>query len=280
MTDEKKFKARVRARMGRTGEPFTTAKRNLEAEDTARGAGAAIHPHGGVPLSYQKAGRSFREESLTAWRAVTEELSGKSASVTWTTVSDIVDVLDEIGKKAPLNHLFLPSGGGLDLEGATTGWESLCVELDVGGNTRIVRPASLQLVMPERDPLREWAYFLLQTGTLAPSGVYENGPDEAFEAVLELAPGKYVERFYWDEGYYGVDGAGDPRKLPDGARPINRCFGGSFLIMAKASGYNLWDGFNAYGAAHTKRSPTEFQAQIQEVVDELHKRNLYGSDPG
>ncbi|MBJ6766185.1 hypothetical protein JGU66_36005 [Myxococcaceae bacterium JPH2] len=280
MTDEKKFKARVRARMERTGEPFTTAKRNLEAEDAARGAGAAIHPRGGVPLAHQERRRSFRKESLTAWRDVTEGLSGKSASVTWTAVNDIVEVLDAIGEKAPLNHVFLPSGGGLDLDGASTSWEALCVELDFGGITRIVHPDSLQLVMPERDPLREWAYFLLQAGALAPSGVYENGPNEAFEAVLELEPGQYVESFYWDEGYYGVDESGSPQKLPDGARPINRCFGGSFLIMAKASGYNLWDGFDAYRAAHTKRSPAEFQAQIQEVVDELHRRNLYGSELG
>ncbi|MCP3170223.1 hypothetical protein [Myxococcus qinghaiensis] len=276
MTDEKKFKARVRARMERTGEPFTTAKRNLEAEDAARGAGAAAHPRGGVPLGHQERRRSFREESLSAWRAVTEGFSGKSASVTWTKVSDIIDVLEDVGKKAPLNHVFLPSGGGLDFEGAIHSQEAHCIELGFGGVTRIVRPDSLQFVMPERDPLREWAYFLLQTGKLAPSGVYENGPDEAFEFVLELAPGEYVESFYWDEGYYGVDEAGDPRKLPDGARPINRCFGGSFLIMAKASGYNLWEGFDAYGAAHTKLSPTEFQARIQEVVDELHKVTVQG----
>jgi hypothetical protein len=134
--------------------------------------------------------------------------------------------------------------------------------------------------MPERDPLREWAYFMLQASKLAPSGVYENGPDEELESVLELAPGEYVESFYWDEGYYGVDEAGARQELPEEARRITRCFGGSFLIMAKASAYNMVDGFDAYGAAHTKRSPTEFQSFIQEVIDELHKRGLYGGDPG
>ncbi|MCP3169937.1 hypothetical protein [Myxococcus qinghaiensis] len=282
MTDEKKFKARVRARMERTGERFMTAKRNLEAEDAARGAGAATHPHGGAPLAHQERRRSFREESLTAWRAMTEGFSGKSAGITWTDVRDIVGVLEGIGKKAPLNHVFLPSRGGLDLEGASHSQEADCIELSFDGITRIVRPDSLQFVMPERDPLREWAYFLLQTGKLAPSGVYESGPneaDEAFEVVLELTPGEYVESFYWDEGDYGVDEAGEPQKLPDGARLINRCFGGSFLIVAKASRYNLWDGFDADRAAHAKQSPAEFQALIQGFVDELHKGNLYGSDP-
>lgn len=229
--------------------------------------------------SHQERRRSFREESLEAWRTLTEGFAGPRPIVTWSEVEDIVDVLVDIGEKAPLNHLFFPSGGGLDIEGSTYSHEERCIELDFGGNTCIVRPVSLQLVMPERDPLREWAYFLLQTGELAPSGVYENGSEETFESVLELAPGEYVESFYWDEGYYGVDETGDRRELPEGARRIERCFGGSFLITAKASGYNLSDVFDAYRATHTKRSPAEFQSFTQEVVDGLQQRGLYGIDP-
>jgi hypothetical protein len=131
---------------------------------------------------------------------------------------------------------------------------------------------------PVNDPLCEWAYFRLETSGLSPSGVYDvdDAATVVSEHVVELEPGRYVEREHWDAGYFGTDDLGDELPLPPRARPLTRYFGGPFLIVAKTSGYNA--SRHTYRGEHARASAEEFDQQISWVVTELHKNGAYGRD--
>jgi hypothetical protein len=156
MTKKKKFKARVRARMERNEESYLTAWRSEDSSGTS-------------PQSAFERNRSlFRERCLPPWRLLTESVAGDQVVVSWTTIPEMTRILARIGEEAPLNHVFHPDGGGLDLSGAVPSHEDGCIELDFDGSASVVRPVSMRLVLPRQDPLREWAYFVLETGGLAP----------------------------------------------------------------------------------------------------------------
>ncbi len=263
MTDKKKFKARVRERMARTGESYTTAKRNVESDSNEGG--------------FEARRREFRKQALEEWRNLTEKLAGERPIVSWTGVAEITRVLSRIGIEARRNHTLFPSpdGGGLDLVGAAASHETDCIELRFENQEVVVRPISLHLHMPERDPLREWAYFMLETGGLAPSGVYKMHSDRQEEYVLEVSPGKYIDSKFEEEGYYGSDENGEPLPLPRSARVISRHFRGTFLIMAKGSTYVTID---RYEGDHASMSASEFRSTIERLIDTLHRNGGYGKD--
>lgn len=283
MSREKKFKSRVRARMLRTGESYTAAKRMMEAvttNPTPHGAPSAASPQGSIQKTYEENRREFREESLSSWRDVVNQLSGTNSLVSWKSRSDILKVLKLVADKAPLNHTMHPGGGGLDLTGAVGSREENCIDLDFQGTTTIVLPISLTLVAPANDPLREWAYFRLETGELKPSGVYDDLGDLDYEEVLELRPGVYVERYHSDAGFYGHDEDGNEVPLPRGARVVSRVFRGSFVVVAKASTYNCDPENDAYDGRHARMSPDEFRTYIERQLEAARKANRYGFDVG
>ncbi|NVJ25847.1 hypothetical protein HUW62_31955 [Myxococcus sp. AM011] len=285
MTKGKKFKQRVRARMDRNAEAYRTAHRHEDTfgkppeaplEDTSGNPPQA--PLEGIVIKspqtpFERNRQMFREKCLPTWKALTESLSGGHDVMSWQTIPEMVSVLTRIGREAPLNHVLHPDGGGLDLSGAVLSHEDGCIELDFEGTAYVVRPKSLRLVMPNQDPRREWAYFVLETGGLAPSGTYPQPPTIPLESVVELSAGRYVRSEAWDEGVYGEDADGNPLRLPSNARQLLRHFGGPFLIVAKASTYNALD---RYSGDHSKVSPTAFDNLVQEMVHKLHAHGRYG----
>lgn len=259
MTDSKKFKKRVRERMASTGESYTTAKRNIEKTNTAAGPSPTITAR---PSAFDTRA-AFRDRSLEAWRNVTAELLPKPGAVSWTEPADIVDVLRQIAHGAPNNHVHHPDGGGIDLTGASLGREPATIEMDFQGIATVVHAQSLTLHRKAQDPLGEWTYFRLETGPLAPSGIYDDTDGLQSEELVEIEPLRY-------------DDNGKELELPDSARLVERHFGGPFLLLPKGGGYNAIQ--STYDGRHTKVSPQEFDAFIRDFVADLHRRDLYGID--
>jgi hypothetical protein len=272
MTKGKKFKARVRARSARTHEAHSTARRNIEAPT---GGGGGRRPLDDPRAGYREHRKKFREESLSEWRAVVDDLARGRPEVSWTSLRDMISVLSHVAREAPQNHTFFPKGGGLDLSRAAPSHEPLCLELGFEGQTHVLLPSLLQLVVPVNDPLREWAYFRLEMRDLAPSGIYEHLSFDR-EELLELRPGHYVDRSGWDVGAVEYDDDGNPLPLPAKARVVTRRFCGSLLMVAKASTYNALD---KYDGLHAKLTSDEFRALIADVVTTLTERGNYGVDP-
>ena len=212
---------------------------------------------------------TFEERNLIEWKETIKSLFpiGSPRNFEWDDNEAIIEALNKLGAIKQLNHMFFPSGGGMTLNGATYSTESDCIELLTDGCPNIVKPQKLTFHF-FGDQKCEWAYFRLETGILSPSGVYKDIDDFQFEELTELIPGKYVERKYWDAGYYDSNESGE-KHLPKTARVVTRFFRGAFVIFATASIYNHTS--STYDARHNKMSSQKFEEHIQAVIDHLAK---------
>lgn len=201
--------------------------------------------------------RKFRDKNLKHWQGVEGVLfpDGVPKKEIWESHGDIIFVLNLIGKNN-LNHTFHPESGGLDLLGAGPSMEDGCIEiflLDEDAPT-IVKPK--RLFFNSFPGVPEWSYFLLETGEIAPSGVYESlMEDTQSEELTRLPHGEYISRSYWDEGEYNGE------ELPEGTTIVERVFSGSFVTFQKSSPYNRLNlpNFNAYDAFQNKMTAEEFR---------------------
>ncbi len=208
----------------------------------------------------------FRKENLKNWDIFLNDLfDGEIPErYEWTDRQEIISILNKIGNDHNLNHTFFPDHGGHDLHGAADSVENECIELhfSTGKGAYIIKPKSLSF--ESFGFPYEWAYFRLETKQLEPSGIYDNYGDDIKEEVTELPPGRYVERHYWDENFYGYDEGGVEKPLSDEARIIVRYFAGSIVIFAKGSTYNLAG--KTYDGRHNKMSGAEFKDYIFSIA--------------
>lgn len=204
----------------------------------------------------------FRLTELPKWEKLIESLFGSELPLhrEWSNYEDIIKILDTIGKNEAENHTFLPNGGGLDLSACTNSKEHDCIELNLDSTTHIVKPEKLVFQRFEDGDL-EWAYFFLEADELKSSGVYEDLLYSE-EELVELSPGEYIERHFWDTGHYNGD------TLSQNARLVSRHLNGSFAIFSKASLYNA--NSSTYDGRHSKLKEKGFKNHIQEVVVNLN----------
>ena len=205
----------------------------------------------------------------TALKFFNNEIKG----VEVTDRAQIIQILNTLGTSKVMNHTFMPSGGGLDLAGAKYSYENGLIEINFDGSAKIVKPVSLTFHPISDNP--EWWYYRLNTAPFTPSGVYE---DDAFkdhdelkyygEELVEVSPGNYIERAYWDMNYLGHDENGREIPLPGEARLVNRANnGGAYVIFPKFSSYN--HNPRTYDGRHNKMSGKEFEQYITDIVNHL-----------
>lgn len=224
--------------------------------------------------SFSARHHQFVQDSRTAWCRLARLLAGDHDRVVWRGLETIADVLRLLGERAPLNHTFMPGGGGLDLVGASLSAERGCIALRFDLGTTIVRPATLELVTFADDPLADWAYFRLECGELEPSGTYDEVSGDR-EYLVRLDDGEYVDRSCWDRGFLEYDEDEREVPLPPGAEPITRQLRGAFVTFAKGSTYNAIPG--PYDGRHNKMSADEFRAYIAQGLAEVRARGIYGA---
>ncbi|WP_339309806.1 serine/threonine protein kinase [Paenibacillus sp. FSL k6-2145] len=212
--------------------------------------------------------KDFRESDLPQWENLINSVAGTPVpeETVFTDLEDIKRILKEISKSDASNHTFMPDGGGVDLVGCSDSNEKGCIELDFDAMTHVIKPKKLVLEhFP--DVSSEWSYFNLIADELKPSGIYENN-DRYYEEVLELSPGKYIDRKYSEIGEY------QGKTLPDESRVVLRYFKGSFVIFAKASIYNLADVLDAYNATHEKLGKEGFRNKIHKISKGLKDKGI------
>lgn len=248
MTKSKKFKRRVRAHAAKTGMGYAASRRVLDSAPSSEDWRSKR-------LVY---GQEFRDQCFAYWHALIEELTPNGENrVVWTSVSDIVAVLQRVADNARANHMYLPTGGGLDLEGAQRNVvEPGCIDLIFSSHVQLLRPVRLALEVNRRD--HDWSYLWLMSLPLSPSGAYEYSEASLREELCEVAPGEYRELNIWVEGALGYDEYGDEIPLPSSARRVVRWLGECrFLLVCKASTYN--DIPATYDGRHARVSDEEFR---------------------
>jgi hypothetical protein len=222
--------------------------------------------------AYRARRRDFRARSLAGWSSAVRALAQGEHGAAWYGPADVARALTRLVAQAPLNHCYLPGGGGLDLSHArVSDGEPSCVELAFEGGAvhRIARPAVLRLVRPLRDPLDEWSYVRLECAALPAVKPHRNA-HVCEETVRELAPGRYAD-------LPSARAEQEPeRAAPARGRVLTRQLHGTYLLFAKGSVYNA---LGAYDGGHGALPHAEFAAAIQLIVDRLHASGAYGVDP-
>lgn len=210
----------------------------------------------------------FETRNKADWAEAINKVFGDSPpqSAKWTDPLAMIRVLTPfMGDNR--NHTMLPGGGGMDMESVAQSPESGCLEFCPGNCLAdTFRPAVLYF---EHFPESAWnSFFLLETQTLEPCGVYEES-DGAYEEVTEVSPGEYIDRHHSDTGILGYDENGKELPLPPTARIISRRLQGKFLIVAKESIWNLVSA--TYDGRHNHMSAQQIRDQIQRAIDEYQE---------
>jgi serine/threonine-protein kinase len=147
--------------------------------------------------------------------------------------------------------MFYPSGGGMDLEGAKLGLEDNTVELVIDPNwVDLIKPR--RLVFENFDTDTQWNYFRIENEELEPIDIENVYRDS--EELVDIEPLHYIDRIYWDEGYY------EGEKLPPSARLVSRYMKGDFVIFSKTSFYNHAP--STYDGRHNQMTTDEFREYI------------------
>lgn len=223
-----------------------------------------------LPQKGEKLVLSFRDWNFGKWLEVQRNLFPAviPSSCSWTELDSIVKVLNKIS--APnLNHMFFPTGGGIDLRGAKYSNEEGCIELDFGSIPRIIKPRVLYF--ESFVPYYNSSYFRLETYALSPSGIYEEYLNPR-EELIELEPLEYLDSSSWDDGEFYNKHTGEYEPLPGNARRVIRIFRGSFAIFAKGSLYNRIS--ETYDGRHDKMPASEFRAYINLLIKEALKLSI------
>ena len=177
------------------------------------------------------------------------------AKAEWTNPTDIVLVLNAIS--TPVNHMFYPEGGGMDIRGARLNskgeLEWAVEEGRLDSYAHIAIPLKLAFWNP--GSYGHEANFVLECGPLKPQGDYAGHSGYA-EELTELSNGSFESRSTWDEG------------APEGARLVTRYVRpGRFVIFGKGSIYNSFQdrGFDAYDAFHNDAG--KFEKVVEEMAN-------------
>lgn len=198
--------------------------------------------------------RNFPKSNYSEWKYLQNRLFPKTVPLhaEWRDLDSIVKILNDIGSMPGLNHMFLPTGGGQDIESAKNATEEGCICLVAGGCNYIFKPHKLELENYGKDYYR-WSYFRLQLEPIEPVSdtVYKN----CRESLIEDFPGHYVVSNLACYGRYD-----DGTEFPKGYRQVDRFLNGSFVIFSKQSIYNHISG--TYDARHNKMRGIEFRNYI------------------
>lgn len=165
-------------------------------------------------------------------------------------------MLNHIGSVPDVNHLFFPESGGNDLRGAAEATEHGLISLDCNGASYYVKPESLSFESFGDPEDYQWSYFRLALSPIPATGTYKDfdTQDTVSEELLELSPGEYVSRGWWDAGEH------DGEPSPEEARVIVRFLRGSLVIFQKLSFYNQLPA--AYLAVHNKVDSERFRQEV------------------
>lgn len=201
---------------------------------------------------------------ISQWKHIQKRLFGQSipSKMEWEDTSEILKTLQIISDYNQINHMFMPDGGGLDLDEVFKAGEQGCIGIIGNDIISIIKPKILCYESIERDPL--WSYFRLDFDILEP--VFEE-ESKCFEEITEVTAGKYDE---WEHGRYGYDENDIP--LPEGYRTVTRYLYGSIVIFSKLSIYNHISG--TYDGRHNKIESQEFK----KYIINMRKNYLFASE--
>lgn len=212
----------------------------------------------GVPFSCiskmkARVGRAgdFHNESLNKWwKALASIFSAEHPddlpeTRTWTDISSIEKVLDQIATPKTVNHTFCPTGGGLDFMGISRITEyPNYINLNMQGLSQWVYPSSLSFVGIPGDV--DASYFLLQTADM---NLFEGSKLLGLQKVWTDMKGNFYTYQEYDEMSQAQIEELTPLRFYDDAS--------RFVFVHKGGGYNAFN--SHYTPVHQILSAEDFK---------------------
>lgn len=209
-------------------------------------------------LIWEKIEKNFELRNQSQWKYVQKKIVGTviPSSMEWTNREQIAEVLKLISSFHSLNHMFMPTKGGMDINKVDLAAEEGCIAID----DIILKPKRLVYENIGND--FKWGYFRLEANTL--NEIFGEGYEGYFESITEITPGEYGS---WILGNYGRYENGD--KLPAGYNIVSRYLKGNFVIFSKSSIYNEISG--TYDARHELCSRDAFREYIEKMREDYNQ---------
>lgn len=197
--------------------------------------------------------RPFSKTGPIGWRTVHRRLFPLSIPerADWGDTPSIVATLNAIGAFSDSNHVFIPQGGGADLQGASVAAETNCIELHLDNLIVIVQPKQVLFESFKLGP--EWSYFRLETHELTP--VESRSDPTALEELVEIDKGRYAPNAESNAITQGSR-SWEPRK-------VMRSLSGNFVIFSKTSVFNRKD---YYSGLHGDMTNAEFSDAYRKLL--------------
>lgn len=195
----------------------------------------------------------YKKSNILEWEFYIRDIIPHTLpeKISWTNLEDIIHIL-KIISHTNLNHMFFPSGGGMDLTDCSTSNEDGFIELDVGYTLKL-KPK--RLILNTFKASFDWNYFYLETESIAHplhEDVFEDRNRFDME-IIEISPGKYV--------YYKGE------KVTQGRRLVLQLHGG-IAIFSKGSFYNSVS--STYDGRHSRGTSDDFRNYIQRSIDKIN----------
>ncbi len=181
-------------------------------------------------------------------------------SARWTNFDDIVKILQFVTKRSNLNHLFLPTGGGIDAEKVEKAYEKGHIFIYNIGPVIQLKPKNLYMEC-FTNPI--YNYFLLEAENIEP--ICRENINTNKEYCAALSNGEHIISDGINYGVYKYD---SDEKLPQDTRIVERYTGGKFLFTFKMYGYNSING--TYDARHNAATIQEFR-KYMELIESTQK---------
>lgn len=200
----------------------------------------------------------FKKSNLMEWNYIQKKLFKSLAPMRteWDSKEAIVEIMNIISNTPNLNHMFLPDGGGMDLEHAIMSSNyTNCIELSCGPMEYIINPRRLIYQNISNNP--DWSYFRLEVNNIEPSYIFdvEYYNEHSEEEIIDLGNSNFIHPKYWTYRHY------DDKPLPKDSRLIIRVLKGSFVMFGKASMYNAIP--STYDGRHSKMNDEEFRSEVE-----------------
>lgn len=172
----------------------------------------------------------------------------------WVGTSSIVTVMNLLSRRHGLNHLFLPSVGGVAVESVTAAEGGLMLAMKTSERMFMAVKAR-RLTLERFSEVPEFSYAVLETDDVAPLGVEKRFIDDDCELLKQVN----------DFDFVPDDRDDDEPRNPEVRNLYQRYFKGGLFVLAPTSGvYNDVDDYN--GTAR-KLGRDKLRARFQAYFD-------------
>lgn len=224
-------------------------------------------------IEWEAIAKNETESSRSLWKFIEETVvhQNNPSTVVWRNKQQVIEIVKQLSM-LNFNHTFIHNGGGMDLidiKEIEQVNEKDLIGIDFNYNRlQLFKLKRLIWELPNEDP--EFSYFRLEFDNLNP--IFPEGVEETQRWLRAQGLMDSSEEIVNEDLIINDEGEYEPYYESDEIlTSITRWFGGSFLIVPKASIYNSIQA--TYDGRHSKLNAEEFR-EYMEILQYVYNHDL------